>query len=190
MTASSTTTAHPVYPRVVVRAGTAAVVTPTCPLPEGRLALAPGSPDWATLSPDGTLTLAPPAETREGRWVITVQALAPDGAVCCAVVEVDVEGAPVPEAERHEIDPWCEVALSPGLPGGVAVITVDGGRPLPDGAHAETARDGSCLRCVPVTPDALWVSSPRLRPTVRVRVIYSDGSTDGVDAALRLPDVS
>lgn len=184
---SGSTTEQPVaYPRTVVRAGGASVVAPAISVGENPT-LVPGSPGWASLSPDGSLTLTPPAETREGIWPVTVAARTPGGRRRYVVAEINVQAAAAPEAQRHEIDPWCEVDLEPGSPGGVAVITVDGGKRLPVGARVETARRGSRLRCAPVAPDALWVSSPRLLPSVRLRVVYADGSTDLSDAALRLP---
>lgn len=174
------------YPRTSVRAGGATVVTPAVPVGENPV-LAPGSPGWVSLSPDGSLTLTPPAEARDGTWSVTIATRAPGETRRHVVVEIDVQAAPAPQAQRHEIDPWSEVSLSPGMPGGVAVVTIDGGKPLPAGARVETARRGSRLRCAPVAPDALWVSSPRLLPSLRVRVVYGDGSTDVADAALRLP---
>src|SRR5699024_2892273 len=150
--------------------------------------LAPGSPNWVRVSPDGSLTLTPPAEAPTGTWRLTIRTRTPGRDVRDVLAEVDVQGAVGSEAQRHEIDPWCEVSLEPEVPGGVAVVTVDGGRPLPPGARVETVRRGSRLRCAPIAPGALWVSSPRLLPSVRVRVVYRDGSTDLADAALRLPD--
>src|SRR5699024_8556003 len=124
------------------------------------------------------LTLTPAAQARTGTWLLTVRVRAPDQSVRDVAAEVDVQGAAGPEAQQHETDPWCEVVLEPGAPGGVAVVTVDGGLPVPVGAWVETVRRGSRLRCGPVAPDALWVSSSRLLPSVRVRVVSSDGSTD------------
>lgn len=147
-----------VYPRTSVRAGGATVVAPVVPVGENP-ALAPGSPGWVNLSPDGSLTLTPQAEAREGIWRVTVQARSAGGATRYVVAEVDVETPAVPDAHQHEIDPWCEVSLSQGMR----------------------------LRCAPVASDALWVPSPRLLPSLRVRMVYGDGSTDVADAALRLP---
>jgi len=174
--------ARPAYPRVAVRAGAAAVVALTCSAPEGMLVLAAGSPGWVTLDPDCTLTLAPPAELREDVSVTTVQTRTPSGSLRRAVVEVDVEGAATQEAEQNDVDSWCEVAPWPDLPCGVALVTVKVGKPLPAGARVETARDGSRVRCAPVAAEALSVSSPRLRSSVRVRVVSADGSTDSADA--------
>src|SRR5690625_4628027 len=153
-----------------------------------RPVLAPGRPDWVRVSPDGSLTLTPLAEAPIGTWRLLIQVRAAGQGMCEVVAEFDVQGAATAEADRHEVDPWCEVVLEPGVPGGVAVVTVDGGRPLPVGARVETVRRGSRLRCAPIAPGALWVSSPRLLPSVRVRVVYRDGSTDPADAAMRLPD--
>lgn len=53
-----------------------------------------------------------------------------------------------------------------------------------------TCRDSwrrSRLRCAPVAPDARWVPAHRLLPSLRPRVIYSDGEADLSEAALRLP---
>lgn len=175
------------YPRATVQAGAARVLTPMIPMGSGPV-LAPGSPDWVRVSPDGSLTLTPPAEAPTGTWRLTIRTRTPGRDVRDVLAEVDVQGAVGSEAQRHEIDPWCEVILEPEVPGGVAVVTVDGGRPLPPGARVETVRRGSRLRCAPIAPGALWVSSPRLLPSVRVRVVYRDGSTDLADAALRLPD--
>lgn len=184
---TSATDQQGVYPRAVVRAGAACVLAPAVPVGSHPV-LSPGSPDWVRISPDGSLTLTPPVQARTGRWHLTVRVRTPGQSVRDVVAEIDVQGAAGLEAQRHEIDPWCEVILEPGAPGGVAVLTVDGGLPLPVGARVETVRRGSRLRCVPVAPDALWVSSPRLLPSVRVRVVYSDESTDLADAALCLPD--
>ena len=175
------------YPRSAVRAGAACVVSPVAEVTTTP-SLAPDAPCWASVSPDGSLTLTPPLDARAGIWRVTVQIGSSEGGQRSVVAVVDVEAAADPEAQIHQIDPWCEVALAPGMPGGVTVITVDDGHPLPPGARVEAVRRGSRLRCTPVSPDALWVSAPRLRRSVRVRVVYGDGSTDVADAGLRLRD--
>ncbi|GAA1490992.1 hypothetical protein [Brachybacterium sacelli] len=177
------------YPRTTVRAGTAAVVPGSTLAAGDRPALVPGTPGWVHLSPDGTLTVTPPRHVRAGLWSVTVEVRTSTGSTRFAIAELDVQGAVTPEAEQHELDPWCEVELASSTPGGVAAVTVDGGKPLPPNAHVETSRQGSRLRCIPVGGSTVWVPSPRLVPSIRLRVVYSDGSTNVVDAGLRLPVV-
>src|SRR5699024_6372325 len=158
------------YPRATVQAGAACVLTPMIRRGWGPTP-APGSPSWGRGTPHSGLTLTRPAEAPAGPRRVPSGTRRPGGDGRDGPAQVAVQGAVGSEAQRHEIDPWCEVILEPGVPGGVAVVTVDGGRPLPPGARVETVRRGSRLRCAPIAPGALWVSSPRLLPSVRVRVV-------------------
>lgn len=173
------------YPASTVRAGTAALQHPQYREPGTSLALGPCHPDWVSISPDGTLTLTPPAQTAPGMHRVPITIHAP-GCSRSAVADVAVLPAAIPEAEQHSIDPWCEVETAPGHLGGLAIVTVDGGHPLPRGARVEEALRGTRLAAAPVAESALWVASPRLVPTLRLRVLYADGSSDTADATLRL----
>jgi len=127
-----------------------------------RPVLAPGSPDWVRVSPDGSLTLTPLAEAPIGTWRLLIQVRAAGQGMCEVVAEFDVQGAATAEADRHEVDPWCEVVLEPGVPGGVAVVTVDGGRPLPVGARGP-----------PWPRTTTWFSSVRRRGSRAPRSVYN-----------------
>ncbi|UQN30517.1 hypothetical protein [Brachybacterium kimchii] len=137
-----------------------------------------------SLSPNGALTLTPPRETPVGHHHVRIRATGQDGSPKPVSADIDVLPAALLDADRHSIDAWCEVITRPDSPGGVAIVTIDGGRALPEGAHVESAHHGTRISAVPVNDDQMWVASPRLIPSLRLRVVYPDGSTDVAGAAL------
>ncbi|MDO5512764.1 Rib/alpha-like domain-containing protein, partial [Corynebacterium sp.] len=183
---------NPVYQDATVNQGeTALIATPTNPdgtaiVPGSTFASADGVPAWATVNPDGTISVAPGTDVVPGTYTIPVTVTYPDGTTGVAQAKVTVVGLPddtTTEAEDNNpgynpgrTNPGTPVdvpqTVDTELPDGTEFILPEGYIP-PEGWEVDV---DPTTGTVTVTPPA--DATPGDLIQVPVVVTYPDGSTD------------
>lgn len=82
----------PEFGSITVQANRSAKTPAIEGLPEGtKFALAEGAPEWATVNPDGTVTLKPSKDVEPGEYNIPVVVTYPDGSTATVELKVNVK---------------------------------------------------------------------------------------------------
>ncbi|MGK0577954.1 Ig-like domain-containing protein, partial [Macrococcus capreoli] len=155
-------------------------------LPTGTT-FAPGAgvPAWATVNPDGSITVNPDATVPAGPVTIPVTVTYPDGST--EVIDVVVT---VGTTDAVDLAPdYVDTTVEPGQTVTIAAPTDASGKVIPAGttyapadaatlpAWATVNPDGS----ITVNPDATVPTGP---VTIPVTVTYPDGSTEVIDVVV------
>lgn len=189
---------QPRYASTPVTAGDKATVP--APLVDGSAApsgtsykAGDGVPSWATVNPDGSVSLAPGKDVKPGTYKIPVVVTYPDGSTETVEVPVTV-GAPAKQAEQ--LSPRLDTASVPGGTLSEAPVIAGEVISMPTVFPGAEAPAGTTYAGDPSNPD--WVSvSPSggvtaLPPAdakpgrypVKVLVTYPDGSTDVIETTV------
>ncbi|WP_123930149.1 Rib/alpha-like domain-containing protein [Corynebacterium choanae] len=162
--------------------GTIAAPTNT---PDGTK-FAPGDsvPDWATVNPDGSITVNPGTAVDPGDYTVPVKVTYPDGS--SEIVEVPVRVVVKDQTQAESVDPNYakDTTVKQGDKGTIAAPTN-----TPDGT--KFAPGDSVPDWATVNPDGSITVNPGtdVDPgdyTVPVKVTYPDGSVDNVEVPVKV----
>ncbi|WP_412099743.1 Rib/alpha-like domain-containing protein [Corynebacterium aurimucosum] len=152
-------------------------------LPAGTSFSSSTLPSWATLNPDGSITLAPGADVPAGTTTSEITVTYPDGTTDTVPVKLTVTAAPMTDS----IDPdYADTAVQAGTATTVPAPTDAAGNALPDGTKyaasnlpqwATVNADGS----ISVSPARSVAEGPY---TIPVTVTYPDGTQDSIDVVI------
>lgn len=82
---------NPTYPGADVKQGDETTVAPPADVADdAEFALGEGAPDWATVNPDGTVTLKPSKEVEPGEYDVPVVITYPDGSTTTTTLKVTI----------------------------------------------------------------------------------------------------
>ncbi|MHA6526714.1 Rib/alpha-like domain-containing protein [Corynebacterium pyruviciproducens] len=189
---------QPRYASTPVTAGEKATVP--APLVDGKTApsetsykAGDGVPSWATVNPDGSVSLAPGKDVKPGTYKIPVVVTYPDGSSETIEVPVTV-GAPAKQADK--LSPRVDTASVPGGTLSEAPVIAGEVISMPTVFPGAEAPAGTTYTGDPANPSWVTVSpsggvtavppadaKPGRYP-VKVLVTYPDGSTDVIETTI------
>lgn len=159
---------------------------------------AEGNPDWATVNPDGSITVTPGADVPAGRYVVVVNIKFPDGTMTTVPVPVVVNEAPVDPAEPTTPDNY---TYSPNYTGttvkqgdtaviAVPTFTTDDGE-IVDAPEGTTFTGVGTPSWITVNPDGSITVTPGkdVEPgyyPVTVEITYPDGTKSGATVLVQV----
>ena len=83
---------NPTYPGADVKQGDETTVVPPADVAaDAEFARGEGAPEWATVTPDGTVTLKPGKDVKPGDYTVPVVVTYPDGSTSTVELKVNVE---------------------------------------------------------------------------------------------------
>ncbi|MCU7558665.1 Rib/alpha-like domain-containing protein, partial [Macrococcus capreoli] len=155
-------------------------------LPTGTT-FAPGAvvPAWATVNPDGSITVNPDATVPTGPVTIPVTVTYPDGST--EVIDVVVT---VGTTDAVDLAPdYVDTTVKPGTTVTIPAPTDASGKVIPAGTTYAPADAATLPAWVKVNPDGTITVNPDVTVpagpvTIPVTVTYPDGSTEVIDVVV------